>query len=304
MSWLPSTVDSTERSWMPRFCATEATPAVRQLARPTSRYSIGVMPLSVGREHRRVVGVEGRLGLVVLLLAEAEEVLDLDAGCARRSATCEVARQVNWAASGAPLSASRASSSAWTLTPLSARGSGRRHLAMPLSLFDLVDRDSGQYTQARRLASRPWRQSTTPHGRLGRARSRRTTSTCRSRCRSTAGASCTRSASPTRPTATLSPARDNVILVCHALSGDAHAAGVSATPPAESTRDGFARRGPRRRRRQGARLVGRDDRPGQGLRHRPLLRGLHQPARRLPRHDRARRRPTRRPARRTARTSR
>src|SRR3954453_4783659 len=37
---------------------------------------------------------------------------------------------------------------------------------------------------------------------------------------------------------TLSPARDNVILVCHALSGDAHAAGLSATP-AESTRDGF-----------------------------------------------------------------
>src|SRR5215207_10830940 len=39
---------------------------------------------------------------------------------------------------------------------------------------------------------------------------------------------------------TLSPARDNVILVCHALSGDAHAAGISNTPPAESTRDGFA----------------------------------------------------------------
>ncbi|GLW33708.1 homoserine O-acetyltransferase MetX [Actinoplanes regularis] len=38
---------------------------------------------------------------------------------------------------------------------------------------------------------------------------------------------------------TLSPARDNVILVCHALSGDAHAAGIAATPPAESTRDGF-----------------------------------------------------------------
>src|SRR5690349_17699728 len=38
---------------------------------------------------------------------------------------------------------------------------------------------------------------------------------------------------------TLSAARDNVILVCHALSGDAHAAGVSATPPEESTRDGF-----------------------------------------------------------------
>ena len=39
---------------------------------------------------------------------------------------------------------------------------------------------------------------------------------------------------------TLSTARDNVILVCHALSGDAHAAGFAKTPPPESTRDGFA----------------------------------------------------------------
>ena len=39
---------------------------------------------------------------------------------------------------------------------------------------------------------------------------------------------------------TLSPQRDNVILVCHALSGDAHAAGFSKTPPEASTRDGFA----------------------------------------------------------------
>ncbi len=38
---------------------------------------------------------------------------------------------------------------------------------------------------------------------------------------------------------TLSPARDNVILVCHALSGDAHAAGFAKTPPPASTRDGF-----------------------------------------------------------------
>jgi homoserine O-acetyltransferase len=38
---------------------------------------------------------------------------------------------------------------------------------------------------------------------------------------------------------TLAPARDNVILVCHALSGDAHAAGFARTPPSESTRDGF-----------------------------------------------------------------
>ncbi|GIF26548.1 homoserine O-acetyltransferase [Paractinoplanes tereljensis] len=39
---------------------------------------------------------------------------------------------------------------------------------------------------------------------------------------------------------TLSPARDNVILVCHALSGDAHAAGLSSTPGEAGTRDGFA----------------------------------------------------------------
>jgi homoserine O-acetyltransferase len=38
---------------------------------------------------------------------------------------------------------------------------------------------------------------------------------------------------------TLAPSRDNVILVCHALSGDAHAAGVSRTPSAAGTRDGF-----------------------------------------------------------------
>lgn len=39
---------------------------------------------------------------------------------------------------------------------------------------------------------------------------------------------------------TLAPDRDNVILVCHALSGDAHAAGYSAAPAEAGTRDGFA----------------------------------------------------------------
>ncbi len=39
---------------------------------------------------------------------------------------------------------------------------------------------------------------------------------------------------------TLNQQRDNVILVCHALSGDAHAAGIATRPPEEGTRDGFA----------------------------------------------------------------
>ena len=62
------------------------------------------------------------------------------------------------------------------------------------------------------------------------------------------------------------------------------------------------RRRPRRGapRRPGAtRLVGDADRPRQAARHRPPVRHLPEPARRLPRHDRVRRRPTRRQAGRT-----
>jgi homoserine O-acetyltransferase/O-succinyltransferase len=39
---------------------------------------------------------------------------------------------------------------------------------------------------------------------------------------------------------TLAPERDNVVLVCHALSGDAHAAGYARNPAESGTRDGFA----------------------------------------------------------------
>src|SRR5688572_32142068 len=54
---------------------------------------------------------------------------------------------------------------------------------------------------------------------------------------------CGRALSPVRIAyetyGTLAPARDNVILVCDALSGDAHAAGYASTARAAGTRDGF-----------------------------------------------------------------
>ncbi len=55
---------------------------------------------------------------------------------------------------------------------------------------------------------------------------------------------CSRELSPVRVAyetyGRLSSTRDNVILVCHALSGDAHAAGFSSAPSEVGTRDGFA----------------------------------------------------------------
>ena len=71
-------------------------------------------------------------------------------------------------------------------------------------------------------------------------------------------------------------------MVCHALSGDAHAAGFSKTAADQSTRDGFGAEERDGAAGQGPRLVGRDDRSRQGIRHRPVLRRLHEPARRLP----------------------
>ena len=57
-SMSPSTVALTERSWMPRFLATEATPAVRQPARPISTISERGQAVVGGGEDLRVVGVD------------------------------------------------------------------------------------------------------------------------------------------------------------------------------------------------------------------------------------------------------
>ena len=66
---------------------------------------------------------------------------------------------------------------------------------------------------------------------------------------------------------TLNAARDNAILVLHAFSGDAHAAGISK----ETGQPGWW-----------APMIG----PGLGLRHQSLFRDFVERVRRLPRHHR------------------
>ena len=70
MSMLPSSVAFTDRSWISRFWATAATPAVRQLARPARTSSTGVAALSSAPEHQRVIGLEGEGRAMLVLLPE------------------------------------------------------------------------------------------------------------------------------------------------------------------------------------------------------------------------------------------
>src|ERR1700684_2883710 len=117
LSWLPSTTDSPERSGLPRFSATDAMPPVRQLARPTWRYSIGVMPTSVAA---KTSGWSASKTDSCLWFCSAPRPKKSLTVMVAGTPPChlEDARQVNWAASGAPFRTSRASSSACTLTPL------------------------------------------------------------------------------------------------------------------------------------------------------------------------------------------
>src|SRR6185437_8386507 len=185
-----STVEVTEGSWMSRFCATEITPAVRQLARPTRRYSIGVMPLS---SAANVSGWSASKTNSVLWFWSAPRpkygwilvVLWTPLPLAHE----ELAFQVNCAASGAPFSTSRASSKACTFTPFVAVVIGS---FSPFSGYRNSYLDDRQYSTGDRLTYPPWcSQSRRPRP-VRSARSRRNTSICRNRSSLTAGESCTR----------------------------------------------------------------------------------------------------------------
>ena len=95
----------------------------------------------LGREDLGVVGVEHRLGLVGLLLRRGRRSSGSLVVLCTPFCHLEDARQVNCAASGAPFSTSRASSSAWTLTPLSTVVMSRDALSvwLPDSYRDTAD---------------------------------------------------------------------------------------------------------------------------------------------------------------------
>src|SRR5215218_1046127 len=113
----PSTVAMTLFSWMLRFCATAAMPAVRHPARPTSMYSTGVAPLS--SEAKISVSPTSNEYLVRSLYSapSPKKPSTFVLLCVPFSHSHD-ARHMNWAASGAAPSASRAPRSASTLTPL------------------------------------------------------------------------------------------------------------------------------------------------------------------------------------------
>src|SRR5215510_7344970 len=117
MSMFPSIVAVTERSWMPRCWAMAATPAVRQLASPTSTYSTGVAPLS--SDANTSVLSASNLNVVLRRCSSPRP---------KNPSTVEWlwvpffhsqdARHLNCAAWGALVSASRAAIKASTFTPL------------------------------------------------------------------------------------------------------------------------------------------------------------------------------------------
>src|SRR6266851_974699 len=257
MSMVPSSFASTDLSWMPRFCATAATPAVKQLARPTSTYSTGVAPRS---SDAKTSGWSASNENSVLCFCSSPSPWKPCSFVWLCVPFCHLqdARHVNLAACGALFSVSRAASSASTLTPLLTIVSA---IVTPLVTVKRsctpLRASSGSYIGAMAGGTRKPRTPgahrlqpaedmialmTTPASKTA-VGSVGTVSTQFLDLPEPLALDCGRELHPIRIAyetyGTVSSARDNVILVCHALSGDAHAAGFTTTPAGESTRDGF-----------------------------------------------------------------
>src|SRR5262249_31732789 len=144
-------------SWMPRLWATAAMPAVRQLARPESTISTGVGALS---SEAKTCGWSA--STVNMLLRDCSAPSPKKLPMAERLCVplshSQLARHLNWAASGAFSSASRAPRSAVTLTPLSTlamvemlvvKASSLERLCIPVDIaFSLIVRVFGQALDA------------------------------------------------------------------------------------------------------------------------------------------------------------
>ena len=80
----PSRVALTERSWISRFWATAATPAVRQLGQADQQQLDRSGALVLGGEQLRVVPVEHELVAVALLLTRGRRSPRRCCGCGSR----------------------------------------------------------------------------------------------------------------------------------------------------------------------------------------------------------------------------
>src|ERR1700691_2671462 len=272
MSCPPSTTDSTERNWMPRFSATDAMPPVRQLPRPTRRYSIGVMPSSVAA---KTSGWSASNVHSSLWLCSSPRPKKLCTLIWLSTPLCHLAdaRQVNWAASGAPFRTSRASSSACTLTPLV---TVVMSLDAPSPIYPdefpmgLIDNTPA----ATSYDSSHVRPCLDVRGRLRR------------NCRDAVPRPAEAGPARLRPGSAPGPGRVRDLRHPVPRAGQRHpgvpcpqrrrSCGRLRENPAPGEHPRRLRRHrPRWLGRPGARLVGRDDRTRQGVRHRPVLRRLH-----------------------------
>src|ERR1017187_6345084 len=186
------------------------------------------------REDLRVVGFEGPLLLVVLLLPETEEALDLDRAV---DAALPLGRRAPGELSGLRRTLQHFARVEQCLNVDSVGNCGHVVLhprifpKFPIQMVDNTLVRPGYHNSMAEPAS------TLAAGSVG------TVETQYLDLPEPVRLDCGRELHQVRVAyetyGALSPRRDNVILVCHALSGDAHAAGFAKTPSEESTRDGF-----------------------------------------------------------------